>query len=185
MQAEQLLEKLRPLWAAAIPGPEREPQYPFGEVPMTEYLRRWAKQEPDRAAIIYFGATLTYSELNERSDRFASVLRSHGVTHGERVAVFLPNCPAFVIAFWGILKAGCIHVPVNPTFRELELTHELVDADVSAIVTLTSLQPLVQSVRGKVPSLKFVVTTTLEEQLPKAPTLPVPPALYDAKNGSA
>src|SRR5262252_1800945 len=146
MQAEQLLQKLKPHWAAAIPGPEHEPHYPFGVVPMTEYLRRWAKQEPNRAAIIYYGATLTYAELNEQSDRVASVLQSQGVAHGERVAVFLPNCPAFVVAFWGILKAGCIHVPVNPTFRELELTHELTDADVSAVVTLTSLHPLVQTV---------------------------------------
>jgi long-chain acyl-CoA synthetase len=184
MQAEQLLEKLRPLWTAALPGPEREPVYPFGELPLTEYLRRWANKEPNRPALIFYGATTTYSQLNEQSDRFAHFLKSRGLARGDRIAVFLSNCPAFVIAFWGILKAGCVHVPVNPTFRELELTHELTDADVSAVVTLRSLHPLVQTVRPKVPNLKFIVTTTLEEQLPSEPTLPVPPALYDAKNGS-
>src|SRR5690242_21798779 len=159
MQAEELLSTLRPRWSAAIVGPHREPVYPFGELPLTEYLRRWAKQEPDRAAIIYYGATITYAQLNELSDRFAAFLKSQGIARGERVAVFLSNCPAFIIAFWGILKAGCVHVPVNPTFRELELTHELSDADMSAVVTLTSLQPLVQSVRAKVAHLKAVVTT--------------------------
>lgn len=182
MQVEELLSSLRPKWAA-VTGERREPTYPFGEVPLTEYLRRWAKLEPKRAALIYYGSTLTYSELNERSDRFACVLRQKGLKQGDRVGVFLPNCPNFVIAFWGILKAGCVHVPVNPTFRELELTHELKDAEVSAIVTLTSLQPLVASVRGKIPMLQFVFTTTLQEQLPEVPTLPVPTALNDARNG--
>src|SRR5712671_4233542 len=120
MQADPLLQTLRPLWAAALPGPERDPVYPFGELPLTEYLRRWAKQEPNRAALIFYGATTTYAQLHESSDRFAAVLKSQGLVQGDRVAVFLPNCPAFVVAFWGILKAGCIHVPVNPTFRELE-----------------------------------------------------------------
>ena len=183
MQPEELLSKLRPLWAAALPGPEREPVYPFGELPLTEYLRRWAQQQPNRAAIIYYGATLTYAQLNEQSDRFAAVLKQHGIERGQRVAVFLPNCPAFIVAFWGILKAGCVHVPVNPTFRELELTHELHDADVSAVLTLTSLMPLLSSVRGKLPHIKCVFTTTLQEHLPSEPTLPVPPALYDASSG--
>lgn len=179
-EVANLLQHLRPLWSAALPGPQREPVYPFGELPLTEYLRLWAKQEPTRAAIIYYGATITYSRLDELSDRFANVLQTKGLQRGDRVAVFLPNCPAFIIAFWGILKAGCVHVPVNPTFREVELEHELSDADVSAVVTLTSLQPLVQSVRSKVPHLKCVFTTTLQEQVPTQPTLPVPPALLDA-----
>jgi acyl-CoA synthetase (AMP-forming)/AMP-acid ligase II len=183
MQAEELLSKLRPLWAS-VTGSQTEPTYPFGELPLTEYLRRWAKDQPTRPALIYYGNTLTYSDLNERSDRFAAVLQSRGLKRGDRVGVFLPNCPNFVVAFWGILKAGCVHVPVNPTFRELELTHELRDAEVSAIVTLTSLQPMVDSVRSKIASLRFVFTTTLQEQLPATPTLIVPPALYDASTGS-
>jgi len=181
MEVESLLEILRPQWAR-VTGDQRDPQYPFGELPLTEYLRRWAEKEPSRPALIYYGNTITYAQLNELSDRFATVLRQHGLTAGDRVAVFLPNCPAFVIAFWGILKAGCVHVPVNPMFRELELTHELKDAEVSAVVTLTSLQPLVASVRSKAP-VKNVFTTTLQEQLPLQPTLPVPPTLYDANTG--
>jgi fatty-acyl-CoA synthase/long-chain acyl-CoA synthetase len=183
MHIEELLKTLRPLWAAALPGPELEPVYPFGDLPLTEYLRRWAKQEPHRSALIFYGTTITYAQLDEQSDRFAAVLASQGLKRGDRVAVFLSNCPAFIIAFWGILKAGCVHVPVNPTFRELELTHELSDADVSLVVTLTSLLSLVQAVRSKVPQLKCVITTTLQEQLPAQPALPVPPALYDAGQG--
>ena len=183
MKPESLLEKLRPLWAS-VTGTQSEPTYPFGELPLTEYLRRWAREQPARPALIYYGNTLTYADLNERSDRFAAVLKANGLEQGDRVGVFLPNCPNFVVAFWGILKAGGIHVPVNPTFRELELTHELSDAEVGIVVTLTSLRPLIESVRPKVPSLRIVVTTTLQEQLPAEPILPVPPALYDAAAGS-
>ena len=61
MQAEELLNVLRPLWAGVLPGPEREPVYPFGERPLTEYLRQWATREPQRAAIVYYGAVTTYA----------------------------------------------------------------------------------------------------------------------------
>ncbi len=53
------------------------------------------------------------------------MLAQHGVAQGDRVAVFLPNCPQFLIAFYGILKLGCVHVPVNPMFQEHELLYEL------------------------------------------------------------
>jgi long-chain acyl-CoA synthetase len=184
MNPEELLQVLRPLWKDAVPGAAEGAVYPFGEQPMTEYLRRWARAEPHRPAIIYYGAVTTYAALDELSDRFVAVLTDQGLQRGDRVAVFLPNCPAFMVAFWGILKAGCVHVPVNPTFRELELTHELGDAEVSLLVTLRSLYPLVESVRAKVPTLRRVLTITLEEQLPIAPTLPVPPTLYDAEAGA-
>jgi fatty-acyl-CoA synthase/long-chain acyl-CoA synthetase len=183
MRAEELLDVLRPLWAKVLPGPEREPVYPFGERPLTEYLRQWAKREPQRAAIVYYGAVTTYAELDEQSDRFAALLAARGIQPGARVAVFLPNCPAFMVAFWGILKAGCVHVPCNPMFRERELTHELVDAEASAIVTLQTLRPLVKTVRAAVPSLACVITTTLQEQFPAEPDIPVPPNFYDAGNG--
>src|SRR5262245_1707067 len=139
MNPEPLLEQLRPLWAAELAGPERTAVYPFGEVPMTEYVRRWADTEADRAALIFYGATTSYAELDDLSDRFAALLAARGVRPGDRVGVFLPNCPYFIVAFWGILKAGAVHVPVNPMFRPAELKHELTDADVAAVVTLESL----------------------------------------------
>jgi long-chain acyl-CoA synthetase len=182
---DSLLSVLRPLWAAQLPGPEHEALYPFGIVPMTQYLRRWARECPERAAIIYYGSTTSFRQLDERSDRFAGVLRAQGAQPGDRVAVFLPNCPAFIIAFWGILKAGCVHVPVNPNFRELELTHELTDAEATAAITLRSLHPLLSSVRPRVPSLRVVITTTLQEQFVGEPGIDVPSGLHDSDMGSS
>lgn len=93
----------RARWPADLPS---EPQYPFGEVALTEYLRRWAEIQPDKAAVIFHGFRLTYGELDRLSERFAALLLSRGIRRGDRIAVFLPNCPQYFIAFYGIMKLG-------------------------------------------------------------------------------
>jgi len=120
------LEKLEKLWAESWPeGLARELDYPLGETPMIGYLRKWARETPDKACLIYYGAEITFSQLDDYSDRFAAYLSGNGLEKGDRVAVFLPNCPQFLIAFYGILKLGCIHVPVNPLFKETEFIYEI------------------------------------------------------------
>ncbi|MEM7190467.1 MAG: AMP-binding protein, partial [Pseudomonadota bacterium] len=89
------------IWPAEIP---REPHYPFGEIAITDYLRRWAREAPDRDAFIYYGTRLTYTELDRLSDRCAAMLQAEGVGPGDPVAVFMGSCPQFVIAFYGILN---------------------------------------------------------------------------------
>ena len=97
---------------------------PFGEIPLTDYLRRWAALQPDKAAVIFYGAVMSYAELDRLSDRFAALLVAHGVAPGEAVCVFLQNCPQYHVAFYGILKAGAIHAPVSPMSKALELGHQ-------------------------------------------------------------
>ncbi len=173
----QYMAKLRKLWAARWPvGAKREPEYPFGEIPLSEYLTRWAAQKPDKTALIFYGNEITFKQLDEQSNQFARLLASHGVGAGDRVAVFMPNCPQFVIAFYGILKLGAIHVPVNPLFLEHELEYELNDAGATALVTLDQLMPLVRAVKPKT-SLRLVFATGWGDMLPAAPTFSVPAAL--------
>jgi long-chain acyl-CoA synthetase len=66
---------------------------------------------------------LTYAELDDLSGRFAAALLAEGVERGDRVAVQLPNVPEFLVAYYGILKAGCVMVPVNPQFTEPEAAY--------------------------------------------------------------
>ncbi|MGO8847743.1 MAG: AMP-binding protein, partial [Methylocella sp.] len=80
-------------------------------------------------AVIFYGNVLSYGELDRQSDRFAALLAAKGVRKGDRVAVFLPNCPQFHIVFFGILKLGAVHVPVSPLSRAFELSYELNDTD--------------------------------------------------------
>lgn len=174
MNEAAYLARLRTLWEQHWPANvPREPHYPFGEIPLTDYLRRWAALQPGKLAVVFYGATITYAELDRLSDAFAAVLARHGVGRGDRVAVFLPNCPQFLIAFYGLLKLGCVHVPVNPMFREHELLYELTDTGAVAMVAQDQLMPLVDVVRERT-SLRVVFTTSLAEMLPDDPALPVP-----------
>ena len=80
-----------------------------------------ARRTPDRVAIRFYGTNITYAELDEYSDRFAGWLHRNGVSAGDRVGVFMPNCPQFLVLMLGTLKAGAVHVPVNPMFKRGEL----------------------------------------------------------------
>lgn len=170
----EYLEKLEDLWEKNLPaGLPREPQYPIGKVLLTDYLRHWARETPDRPCVIFYGAELTFSQLDDLSDRFASFLVDRGFAKGDRVAVMMPNCPQFLIAFFGILKAGCVHVPVNPMFLEHEFLYEIQDSGAEAIVVLDLLFPVVQSTRDQT-GLREILVTRLADYLPEEPTLPVP-----------
>ncbi|RCW67552.1 AMP-binding protein [Pseudorhodoferax soli] len=164
-------------WPADIP---RAPAYRFGEVPMTEYLRRWAALQPDKPAFIYYGAELSYRQLDQQSDALAALLARHGVRQGERVAVFLGNCPQFVVAFYAILKLGAVHVPVNPLFKEAELVYELNDTGAKVAIVQDQLMPLVQAVQDRAP-LSTIFTTSFADALPAAPTIPVPESIRQPK----
>ena len=148
------------------------PHYPHGEVPLTDYLRAWARQTPNKPAIIHYGHVTTYAELDAASDRFATLLASEGVRPGDRVAVFLPNMPQYHTVFFGILKAGAVHVPVSPMSRAFELAHELNDTQAVLLVALDELMPVVREVRAG-SALKQVYVTGFADLLPSEPTLPV------------
>ena len=181
MDEAQYLATLRALWAKNWPaGVSTTPHYPWGEVTLPEYLRRWAGQQPDKPALIFYGNTISYAELDRLSDAFAALLASHGVVRGDRVAVFLPNCPQFTIAFYGILKLGCVHVPVNPMFKEHELLYELEDTGAVVLLAQDQLLPLVHALQARTP-IRTVLTTSLAEMLPVEPTLPVPESAAQPK----
>jgi len=174
MNERDYLSKLEALWDKNRPSDlPPEPHYPLGEVPLTEYLRHWAREAPDRPCVIFYGAELTFGQLDDLSDRFASFLAEKGLAKGDRVAVLLPNCPQFLIAFFGILKLGCVHVPVNPMFKDQEFLYEMQDTGAEVIVVLDLLYPLVQSNRDKT-SLREILVTRLADFLPQEPTLPFP-----------
>ena len=171
------LARLHELWAKAWPkGTPNTPQYPHGEVALTEYLRIWARLQPQKPAVIFYGHVTSYADLDRQSDRFAALLMAKGVRKGDRVAVFMPNCPQFHIAFFGILKLGAIHVPVSPLSRAFELAYELNDTDAEVIVALDQLAQVVDQVRGET-KLREVIVTSFADVIPSEPTIPVPDSI--------
>src|SRR3569832_1582027 len=177
LNEQDYLATLRGLWDKARPkGLPRSPNYLHGEVPLTEYLRDWAKRSPARPAEIFYGHVTTYADLDRQSDRFAALLASKGVRKGDRVAVFLPNCPQFHIVFFGILKLGAVHVPVSPLSRAFELSYELNDTEAEVIVALDQLIPVVDQVRGEV-RLREIIVTSFADVVPATPVFPTPDSL--------
>jgi long-chain acyl-CoA synthetase len=174
MDRKSYIEQVEKLWEKNWPSEfPRKLNYPFGEILMTEYLRKWAGTKPEKPCVIFYGAEMTFGQLNDYSDRFAAYLAGQGLKKGDRVAVFMPNCPQFLIAFYGILKLGCIHVPVNPLFKEAEFVYEIQDSGPRAIVALDLLYGLVSSTREQT-GLEVVLTTSLADWLPETPAFPVP-----------
>jgi long-chain acyl-CoA synthetase len=150
-------------WPTAVP---EGLDYP--EVPLHELLRKSAKTHPETAAIAYFEREITYAELDLLSDQFAAALAALGVKKGSKVAVFLPNIPQFIIAYFGILKAGAVLTAISPLHKEREVAYQLIDSQAEAIVALDTLYPIVEKVWRKT-KLKHAVVTSLVEYASKNP----------------
>ncbi|MCL5042745.1 MAG: AMP-binding protein, partial [Gammaproteobacteria bacterium] len=181
MQEQDYLTRLQQLHTQNWPeGHAREPEYPLGERPLTSYLRHWADTTPHKSAIAFYGHNTSFAELDELSDRFASLLQAQHVKPGDRVAVYLPNCPQFHIAFFGILKAGAIHCPVSPMAVGMELEYQLKDCGASVIVCFDQLLPAVRQVRDST-ELRLLISTSLSELCPAQPPIQVPDLLLAPK----
>ena len=94
-----------------------------------------AAQHPDRVAVDYYGTRVSYAELKRDADALAGFLqRRCGVAKGDRVLLYLQNCPQFIVAYYAILRADAVVVPVNPMNRTEELRHYVEDAQASVAI---------------------------------------------------
>ena len=141
------------------------PHLEYPQRPLHTNLEEAARKYPDATAIIFMNHKLSYAQLNALADRFAAALAQLGVKKGDRVALYLPNCPQYVIGYYGILKAGGIVVPCNSLYVGREIQHQLEDAEVETILVLSKFYETVKSVRAKTP-LKHVIVTNVKEYFP-------------------
>ncbi len=130
-------------------------------------LEATAARYPHHAAIIFMGKKITYRGLLDSVNRFAASLQQLGISQGDKVALFLPNSPQFVIAYYGVLKSGATVVPANPLYVERELLHLLKDSDTRTVITL-DLKALFDKVFAvkHAAGLKHVIVSGLQEYLP-------------------
>ena len=129
-----------------------------GKISLGETLLKVAAKSQERPAVYYGGREITYGELDELADRFGAALQDLGVRKGDRVAIYLPNLPQFVFAYYGALRVGAIVVTASPLYKERELAHILTDSGAKVLLCLDKLYPYVESVREKAP-LSHVYTT--------------------------
>ncbi len=98
-------------------------------------LRESAKAYPDKPALLFDGGRISYAELDALSDQFARGLQAAGFQPGDRIGLQLPNLPQFVIAYFGILKAGCVAVPMNVLLKAPEVAFQLGNSHACALIT--------------------------------------------------
>lgn len=97
-------------------------------------LRDTASKYPDKPAIVHLGVSTSYEQLERISNAVANYLRGRGVVAGERIALYCINSPAFIAAYYGIVKTGAIVVPINLLLGVEEISFILDNADVSGLI---------------------------------------------------
>ena len=115
---------------------------------LPQLVTRAAAARPDSPAVVMDGVTLTYGEMEARSNRFARSLVSHGVRRGDRVGLWLPKSPEAVVALYGVMKAGAAYVPVDPHAPPARLAYIARDCAVAGLVTTSDRAALLDEAFG-------------------------------------
>jgi len=126
--------------------------------PLHTLLFDSAEKYPGKTAIIFYGVKISYAQLAACVRRTASAMFAMGLRKGDRVAVMLPNCPDFVIAYYAILSLGGIVVNTNPLYVEREIEYQVNDSGSKMIITLMDLYFRVKNIRDKTSLEKVLIT---------------------------
>jgi len=162
------------IWMKSWPeGVPTKLAYRLEEKPLFEYLRQNAKDFPNKPAYIYYGREITWKELDDCTRRFANFLIQVGIRKGDRVALFMQNCPQYVIGHYGTQSLGAIVAPCSPMFKEWELEYEVNDVEAKLIVTTDDLYPIVENIRKSTRLQEAVVTNYRDMALSQSP-VPLP-----------
>jgi len=149
-------------YAEGVPPDLEIPEKNVIEV-LDEGIEKWGKKN----AVIFYGKKMKHKEIHELSLRFATALHDLGVKKGDMVAILLPNCPQFMIAFFGILRLGATVTAVSPLYTAREVEHQLKDSGAKIIVVLDLLYENVEKVWDEV-GLKRAIVTSISEYMPGA-----------------
>lgn len=170
-----------------IASPVRRSLAPYPSFPLQDILTNAARQHGAKTAVIDGQQTFTYAQLHEYSDRFAAALAAQGVAKGDRVGLLAPNCVEFVIAFYGIMKAGAVATTINSGYREREIAHQLNDSGAETLVVHQALSDMADAAGDLTDGVKSRITIEpgvndegsfwgmIESAGPAAPSLAIDP----------
>ena len=142
--------------------------------PLHEILRITAVEVPDRPATAFLGAHLTFGQIKEQADKFATALARLGIRQKDRVGIMLPNCPQYLVAAFAVLRLGATVVNINPLYTPREILVVAQDSGMRALLTLDALAPAVLAVREQT-KIENTIITSLAEYSPAA----TPPAAIE------
>jgi len=156
-----------PFWPKGVPRTLNLPQ-----VPLTHYVQVAAERFPNKPAVIFCGSTLTYAALLARVEALAGYLTQRlGVQRGDRVLLMSQNCPQYVAAYYGIMRAGAVVVPVNAMCTQSEIRYYVQDSGARVAVVAQELLPQVMPLLqpGDANALQAVLVHAYSEGLPAQP----------------
>jgi long-chain acyl-CoA synthetase len=143
------------------PGVPASVEIPLKSV--TQVFDEATEREPGRAAVVFYGRTLSYRELRDATDRLACALGRLGVRKGDRVALYLLNSPQFIIAYFAALKCGATVTPISPVYTSHEVRYQLEDSGARVVICQDILY---EKVAKSGVALDHVVVTNIGEYLP-------------------
>ena len=149
-------------------GVPKHIEYPA--IPLFKLLEEAAEKYPNRPCTIFKGAVITYQEMNQLTDRLAAGLAEIGIKKGDRVGIFMPNIPQFVLAYFAILKAGAIVVATNPLYTSREIEHQVNDAGIEIMLVMSSFYKLLKETQPRT-KIRTLIVTNIKEALPSTTRL--------------
>ena len=121
-------------------------------------LRTSAKKDPSKEAFVHKGESLTYSQIEERTDLFARGLVQAGLRRGERVGIFLEKSINEALSIFAVLKAGGVFVPINNLLFPDQVRHIIIDCQMKAIITPGGKLKEIRDGLPNTPSIEFIVS---------------------------
>lgn len=137
----------------------------YPSLSLYQLFQQSAKKYSQQPAVHFMGRELTYSELSSQIDALAAALAELGVKKGDRVAIHLPNCTQFPIAFFAVHAIGAVVVPCNPLYVAREMEYQLKDSGAETIITLTRFYKMIKEVQPKT-NLKNIVVSNIKDFFP-------------------
>jgi long-chain acyl-CoA synthetase len=137
----------------------------YPSVPIFHFLEESARKYPDRACTIFKGAAISFREMNAITDRLAAALAGMGIKKGDRVGIFIPNTPQFVMIYFGILKAGGVVVAIDSRYTAPEIVHQANDAGVETMFVMSNFYKIMKTAQPDT-KIKTLIVTNIKETLP-------------------
>ncbi|MEM7729814.1 MAG: AMP-binding protein, partial [Pseudomonadota bacterium] len=131
----------------------------YDDTPLGGHLERHATDRPDAVALRFMHAAMSYGELDKATNRLANALSDLGVARGDTVGLHMPNVPQYVIAVAAISKLGARGSGVSPLLAPPELVHQIDDAGISVLVSLSDFAPALAAMPRVPDGLRHVIST--------------------------
>ncbi|MFB6467036.1 AMP-binding protein [Cytobacillus sp. Hz8] len=164
-----MVEQVRPYWPESLPT---ELRYLHGEQSLYDYLQEHANHRPDEIAYLFYGKEITWGMLLNQVNRLAGYFQQKGIKQGDCIALFMQNCPQYIISHYAILQLGGTVIPLNPMYKADELAYFLKEAPIKGII-LSDDCYLELEKAGIPENFYFVITTSYQDYLPDTPALPI------------